>query len=253
MIGLFLIGIGIWVWVEMRERQLTWREIKGVTRFLLTSKGMEPDPVCRGCGTPLPDPLFRVELGHGAIVCEKCETEINAEVGLNYPSWFELPLPDEPKAIPPPSTYPCMVCHEEHALDHICMVELKRYVVEDKGPGSDGDWFREGQLACPNPNMNTVPTMHASKFDGYSPRNKAALVRSVVYCEHCKADHRAHEECTYKQTTCAWCPRPVPPTPASPGGGIVLCFHCIMWGRPPHPFDNMSDEDMIALFKSRIK
>ncbi len=246
MIGLFLIGIGIWVWVEMRERQLTWREIKGVTRFLLTSKGMEPDPVCRACGVPLPDPIFRMEIGHGAIVCEKCEDEINAEVGLAYPSWFERPLPPEEAARPairPPSTYVCAGCGEEHPEDHICMVDLKKYVQEDEGPGFKDDWFRDAQLACPNPNMNTVVI---KPFPNLSPRNKETVVRSVYYCEKCKVDHRGHETCTYVPAVCAWCQREIADTARAKG---TLCFHCIMWGRPPHPFDHVSDEDLIAMFR----
>jgi hypothetical protein len=142
----------------------TWREIKGVTRFLLS--GPEPTPNCRACGKELPDPMLREALGHGAFVCEPCNDEIELEVGLAYPSWWTEKEPPALNAVPPPTTYNCAGCGNEHPKDHVCLVELKKYVSHP--PGDDDlsdDWFRvRAHVVCPEPRMNVVVTAEGARL-----------------------------------------------------------------------------------------
>jgi DNA-directed RNA polymerase subunit RPC12/RpoP len=173
-IGYIAICLVALVWALAVESpkigRLTWREIKGVTRFLLS--GPEPTPYCRACGKELPDPMLREPLGHGAFACEECNDKIELEVGLAYPSWWtEKALPPMENVVAPPETYICAACGDEHPRDHICLVELKKYV--KNGPGDEviDDWFKlpgggggSSQLACPEPRMNTVVTREGARL-----------------------------------------------------------------------------------------
>lgn len=89
----------LWEAYVWKRQGMTWREIKGVTRFLLLGPG--PTPKCRVCEIDLPDPMLREELGHGAFVCLDCEEEVRLEAGLIRPDWFDQPCPPEgPKEVP---------------------------------------------------------------------------------------------------------------------------------------------------------
>jgi hypothetical protein len=116
--------------------------------------------------------MLREALGHGAFVCEPCNDEIELEVGLAYPSWWTEKEPPALNAVPPPTTYNCAGCGNEHPKDHVCLVELKKYVSHP--PGDDDlsdDWFRvRAHVVCPEPRMNVVTTPTGAKKCMWCPR-----------------------------------------------------------------------------------
>ncbi len=100
----FLVIVGFGVLSAYVEGRITGTirrgEIWGVTKLLL-GRGEPPAEVCcRACGVKLPDPMFRIELGYGAVVCEGCEDVIKLEAGLSYPEWFDDPMPEEQPPLP---------------------------------------------------------------------------------------------------------------------------------------------------------
>ena len=245
-----VIGMGLvffFTWLDARSRGLT---IFGNMREL------PPIPNCRACGEQLPaDPIFQCKLWDGTVVCEPCNDKIELEVGLQYPSWWNQSLPAEQEVAQlkaPVPTYVCAGCGFRHEELYICTETMEKFEAKpDPNHTAVGDYlplsinFRAaGEIACSNPSMNTVvinPDM--------GPCLKAVASMDVKFCEHCRVDHRGHEVCTYKPAACAWCLRPIAGGASRTDGKISLCFHCIMWGRPPHPFEHVSDEELMAMFK----
>ncbi len=210
-------------------------------------RAVTPGVVCRACGVPLPDPIFRVELGHGAVVCEDCEKEINDEIWLTYPDWFDQPLPADQETKFGPA--------EE-------LAEAPPEVVQISGPPEPppnvpadiGDWLRDADannLAVPVEFAKRVGELMAAAnniavnafkvSDRYEPTD-AEMIKffdtaldkieaKVTYCEECKADHREHERCPFaisrklNPPVCVWCVNPV-------HAKGQTCFSCTELGPP---------------------
>jgi ribosomal protein L32 len=162
----YFIVLAIWLgyeYISLRRQGVTFREIKGVTKWLLL--GPAPTPECRACGVKLPDQWLRIEVGHGAYICEDCEKDVEKDLQAMLPEWYTKPLPAEKAehhfadcikvegdkpctecteyaldavGAPKRDTYVCSSCGETHFIEHICMVELEKVM---DPPGDQGDWF----------------------------------------------------------------------------------------------------------------
>jgi len=126
-----VIALGIIFWFLISA----WNEVRA-TRILMRLPGVQPRVYCRACGVDLENYSEGFELAYGAVVCEDCNDEIELEVGLAYPDWFDKALPPEEGRlrIPPPETFTCEYCAVEHPTGHICLTELKKYVVNPPEP-----------------------------------------------------------------------------------------------------------------------
>jgi hypothetical protein len=112
----FILALAYFAYEEVK----TYRRLRGYPSIRLLGPA-EPTPKCRACLKELPDPLDREMMGHGAYACDPCWKEIQLEVGLTKPDWFDGPCPPEPEKAQGSLT--CLKCGKVPAA---CVCDIQK-------------------------------------------------------------------------------------------------------------------------------